>query len=268
MAQQNTDTFTAILSAFHIGSLRLNEAELAALRLSVAVVKYHTSDEVKSERANYPKAVAQLDAIRPSSWDAFNYVSRLSHLVYATSLLDTFLTDTTQFLLMLFPSSIGKEFRISISDVIEKSSRSDILAAAASKKARELSYATFLERLTDLSRRFGLTINLGDADLEALRHFSTLRNVAVHDQGFLAFSLTDNGAVHCEQRVCSRHPTAVTIEDVRAAIHTYRRVVREVATAILRQVLKEPGHELANRMIDLLPEGALAPLGDPEEAAR
>jgi hypothetical protein len=264
MIQQNADTFAAILSVFQVGSFRLAEAELAALRLSVAVVEHHIEDKAKAKIESYNKSAVQLDAIRPSSWDAFNYVSRVSHLVYATSLLDTFLTDTTQFLLMLFPSSIGKEFRISISDVIENRSRSALLTAAASRKARELSYATFLDRITDLRRRFGLVFELDERDVEALRHFSALRNVAVHDQGFLNLSFAENGTVHCEQRVCSRHPTAVSIDDVRAAIHTYQRVVREISVAILRQVIKEPDHEGANRLIELLPQDELGPLGGPQ----
>jgi len=247
---KNAETFAAILSTFSVGMLRLTESELASLRLSVAVASHHTVDRAETDLDR--ESLRQLQAIRPTSWDAFNYVSRLSHLVYATSLLDTFLTDTTQFLLMLNPASIGKDFKISIADVLEKGSRSEVLVYAAQRKAREVSYKTFLQRLDYLRERFGLEFDLSGGDVGELGHFSGLRNVAVHDQGFIRLFLDDEGEVDFDQRSCSLHPTVVSIDDLRSAYRAYRKVAFAVGTAVHRQVLKSVSHQMISLELDVL----------------
>ncbi len=66
----------------------------------------------------FEQVLHNLHRIAYDSFDALNYVTDLSHLVYATTLLDTFLSDTTLFLLLLYPRSIGKNQQVPLSSIL------------------------------------------------------------------------------------------------------------------------------------------------------
>jgi len=251
------NTFTEILKAFRSGMLRLHESELAFHRLALAVKSHHLLDDPNST-PNGSEALAQLAAIRHSSFDAFSYIGHLSHLIYATSLLDTFLTDTTRFLLMLHPSAIGKDFKISVSDLLTKETKIEILSNAAEKKAREISFGSFLQRIQFLADRFGLRMDLPDTQTSELEHYSSLRNTVVHDQGFLRLHINEFGEVIGEQHTCRVHPTIVDIDDLRRAYKAYQYVFLIIGRSVLQSTLKAPEDQAAFEILDFA-ESALTP---------
>jgi hypothetical protein len=51
-------------------------------------------------------------------FDSFHYLTDISQLVHATALLDTYLSDTARFLLLLHPGALGMRQALDIHDVL------------------------------------------------------------------------------------------------------------------------------------------------------
>ena len=181
------------------GLLRLWEAEIAFSRLALASL--HTHSEPELERTG-PVAgvVEQLQKIRYRSYDAWTYVTNISHLVYGTTFIDTFLSDTTLFLFLLHPRSMGKNQQISLQMLLDASSRADALTRLALKRTREIGFLGFPDRIDMLRQTFGLDIAITGPDSEALAHYTSIRNSVIHDQGVFELVYDESGAVTTRQK--------------------------------------------------------------------
>jgi hypothetical protein len=239
----NLEAYGHVLSSFCAGYRRLFQAEAAISRLNCALFEYRSADPSRPAPGTaYEKVLEHLHRIPYDSYDALNYVTNLSHLVYATTILDTFLTDTTLFLLLLHPGAIGKNQQVKLSEILEAKSTHELLTDAAAEKAREVAYLPFEARVEYLRETFGLHISLDEATAEALRHFPSKRNTAVHDQAIYELRRDENGNVATRRKTCALHPTRVRGEDVEKAASAYRDVARAVAAAVLTQCLKTSKH--------------------------
>jgi hypothetical protein len=246
--------YTRILYTFSVGQFRLWGAEAASCRLSVALMAYH---HLKGAGNSHPigglqEVCDQLDRIPFSSFDSMTYVRDIAHLVYATTLFDTFLTDSTVFLLLLFPDSIGKS-QVSLSNLLAANSRSEIITQAAVRRAREISYSSFLDRIKFLQDTFGLKVKFEKEAEDALGHYPSVRNIAVHDQGIFELTRDDDGRIHSHQKRCAIHPTPLKPTDVELAAKGYEGIVKEIARAIMADILKMPEDQVT-RASSLTPE--------------
>lgn len=241
-------SYLDVATSFVEGLLRIWGAEAASARLMCALVEFHGLGGAGLDGPGAP-ALDHLARIPFDSYDALAYVTNVSHLVYATSLLDTFISDTTLFLFLLIPKSMGKNQQIPLRTIIEASSRNDALTLAASGRTREISYLPFPGRIDFLRDTFGLALNLSSEETDALMHYSSVRNTAVHDQGIYELGLDENGSVVSRKKACPRHPTSVSGEDVHKAIHVYDGVAREIACAVFTQVLKAGSCEAVQSFI-------------------
>jgi hypothetical protein len=231
------------------GLLRLWGAEAASSRLMCALTLFHASGRTGLEGPS-AEILDHLARIPYSSYDALAYVTDVSHLVYATTLLDTFLSDTLLFLFLLNPQSMGKNSQVPLRTIIQATSRNEALTQAAVSKAREISYLPFPARIQFLTDTFGLKIELTPDAAEALNHYPSIRNTAVHDQGIYEIRLEENGQVTSKQKTCRRHPTRVGNDDVFKAIKGYEKVVGAVAQAVFFQVLKETSHPAVTHFLE------------------
>jgi hypothetical protein len=244
------NTYVAVIASFRLGTLRFWGAEAAASRLNLALLEYRAEQKALSSQGPTPNPVfAHLERIPYSSYDALGYVTNVSHVVYATSLLDTFLTDTTQFLFLLFPESMGKDHQVPLKTLIGAASARDVVATAAAARAREVAYLPFGGRLEFLEERFGLRLDLPAEVGEALLHYPSVRNAAVHDQGIFELLYDSDGHVVARRKTCSRHPSQIRSHDVSAAIRAYEAVFLAVAGAVVRQVLKAPEHPAVAKLL-------------------
>ncbi len=234
-------SYLDVAYSFTQGLLRIWGAEAAFARLMCALTEFRSSGRAGLDGP--ASAVLQhLDRIPYSSYDALAYVTNVSHLVYATTLLDTFLSDTTLFLFLLIPHSMGKNQQVPLSTVIQAASKNEALTQAALARSREIGYLPFSGRLQFLRETFGLSLDIDAEAAQALDHYPSVRNTAVHDQGVFKLLLDDNGIVTSKQKTCPLHPTKVTGDDVHKAIHAYETVVRTVAASVFKQVLKQADH--------------------------
>lgn len=242
------NSYLAVTYSFAQGLIRFWGAEAASSRLMCAFTVFHATSKPGLD-GPAAEVLGHLDHIPYSSYDALAYVTNISHLVYATTLLDTFLTDTTLFLFLFFPQSMGKNQQVPLRSVIEATSKNDALTHAAIARSREISYLAFSDRIQFLRETYGLNIDINEETFEALTHYPTVRNVAVHDQGIFKLFLDEQGKVVSQQKTCSLHPTIITGDDVYKATKAYERVFRAVAVSVFDQVLKQVDHPLVQQLL-------------------
>lgn len=225
-----------LAQSFGAGLARFHGARVLSLSARIAVLRYHM--QPRGDHSGHPHSdvLDLIHAIDPRAYDNYDYVTNVTHLVYATTLLDTFLTDTTKFLLILFPRALGKNQSVSLHAVLGATSRSELVNQAVARKVREISYLPFLARIEYLRETFGLTISLNDTVVQQLEHYSTLRNVVVHDQGIWDSYLDVNDRLQVRAKTCPVHPTPVPSEELMPAIRAYTAVVRQIFAAVIDQV--------------------------------
>lgn len=235
------DTYQAVWLTFVTGYIRLYKASVAVNSASL----------ILKRNPRLAEDVKELDPLRGAvndplveAFDGMRYVTNVSFLVYATALLDTFLTETTIFLFLLLPHSMGKSEQIPLKTLIESKSRSDALRKVALRRAKQISYRSFDERLQLLNKIFGLKLAFEDKVLDELRRCSEMRNRAVHDQGYFELKLDENGEISHKQRSCELHPIRIKDDDPFRAADVYDEISRQVARAVFVQVLKYEGPEV------------------------
>ena len=243
-------TYLEVAYSFILGLERLWSAKSAFARLACALMEFHApgQDRVEPSPVDVLEHLAKIDY---RSYDSWSYVSNVSHLVYATTLLDTFFSDTTLFLFLLIPQSMGKNQQVPLRTIIDSSSRNDALTQAAMNRTREISYLAFSARLEFLEQTFGLKIALRPDAAEALNHFPSIRNTAVHNQGIYDLRLDENGKVTATQKSCARHPTQVSWDDVFKAIKAYEEIVFTIAETVFCQVLKQQDDPEVKRFLGI-----------------
>lgn len=232
-------TYKRLYLALTQGHVRLYDALIASSRLTLAcALTFATEREKGSENAREARILPIIENIGQEALDGFTYVERVSHLVYATTLLDTFLLETTTFLFMMFPHAMGKSHQIPIKMLIESTSRSSALTQAAHARARDVSFKTLGDRIQFLRDAFGLKVDLEKKTEELLAHYTDIRNTAIHDQGIFELALDDSGNVKSKQKTCAFHPTQLTDDDPIDAFRAYQKICSAVASAVFEQVLK------------------------------
>jgi hypothetical protein len=248
------ESYIKIYSSFHTGLIRLWGWEAAHARLMSALAEFRAMGHLPSDVLKLPP-LHHLAQIEYSSFNAHAYITDVSHLVYATTLLDTFFSDTTVFLFLLFPSSMGKNQQVPLKTIIDASSRNDALTKAAHSRAREVSYLPFPARVQVLRDTFGLNIELRPEMEEALDHYPTVRNSAVHDQGLYEIRLNELGKIDCQHKTCSLHPTKLESDDVHTAMRAYYGIGRKIARVVMCQVLKQENNPAMSRFLKVLELG-------------
>jgi hypothetical protein len=147
-SQEAIDAYTALYVTLARGYSRFYGALIASSRLTLAaILAFRQKQELGPDESRATNILGIIKHIDHESFDSFMYVEYVSHLVYATSLLDTFLTETTTFLFLLFPQAMGKSHQVPLKLLIDSDSRSAALTQAAHTRAREISFKAISDRL-------------------------------------------------------------------------------------------------------------------------
>lgn len=250
------ELFSSVITAYTINLLRAVEAMtvhtgmMAALPV-IAMRLPQVPPDVLTQMPDDLRAAFRMVTISHHEYDAFVYVSNVRFLVYQTTLFDTFIQDTIEVLLCLYPQSI-RESAVSFERVLKAGSREELVNAAIKAKVRDLGFESFSERLKWLQKRFGVDLKLSEEASAEIAHLSDVRDSIVHDQGFFDFFIDRNGDVALQHRACSRHPTVVTRQDVSKARSAFTQAVVSIATAVMEQILKEGPTPPVARLLDEL----------------
>lgn len=234
------DVYGKIVFSFFQGMLRFWRAEAAHARLMSALACFngHKKSSPPIDGNPYKHALEDLARIPYSSYSASVYVTNVSHLTYATTLLDTFLSDTTMFLYLVYPEAMGKKLQVPIQVLIDAHSRHEALTTATAKRVREIAFSSFVDRIQLLRDTFGLDPKMDSEATHALEHYPSIRNTAVHDQGIFELRLNESGHVVSRQKTCAQHPTKINGTDVQAAADAYKRIGEAIARAVAEKLFK------------------------------
>jgi hypothetical protein len=243
-------TYVAIVTTFMVGYIRFLEAQLASEQLVGALLKFRTQPSRNIVGNEFEAVLDNIRSVKRRAFQSFEYVTDISHLVYATSLLDTFLTETMIFLFMLVPDAMGKNQQVPLRTLIDATSRSSVLKQAAIARAREISYKSFEDRLDFLRSAFGVEIKLDDSTKADLILYTSIRNTAVHDQGVFALHLEDSGSINHSQKACHIHPTQLPEYAPSKAAKAYEKICLVVATDVLMHVLKADPNGIVAQLQD------------------
>ena len=241
----NLATYASLLKSVSAGMVRVVTAHVASRELHALGFTVHAVRRQDEESGRDSGGlVAEICKMAPELYlDTFWYVSNISHLIYATTILDSFLTDTTRFLFLLHPRALGKDRAVSIEAVMNASTLSALIRDAVAKRVREIGHEKFVRRIEILCERFGLDLELAQEVRDGLDHYSSIRNAVIHDQGYQQLELSDSGALTVSRKACPRHPTPVSDEDLESAIRAYVCTCRALYSAVATGVLNGAGRK-------------------------
>lgn len=246
------EAIDAIVRSLACGIVRLSEARITSNAVCIEWAKHHLSKaepagSVSSEKPDSDSYLAK--TVGGTELDGFKYVSNVTSLVYAATLLDTFLSDTMRLLFLHFPSSFPEDKSVAWREILESETIQDVIVNAVNKRVRDISHDSFLSRISTLRKLFGLKIEFDDDITEQLRDYSDLRNVIVHDQAVFDISLDEHGEVKVARKTCPRHPTPVSDEDLAIATMTFFRTISVVYSALVEQVC---GMEVDKKILQMI----------------
>lgn len=231
------DIYQKFAEGVVIGFMKLYSTLVACNTFRIAILRNQV-DQKKGDPSEFA-IVSGIDKISSDQYINFDYISNISLLVYATSLLDTFISETTKFLIMRHPKILIKnEKLIAFDKILSSPSKATLVTDIISDKVRSISYSTFMDRIEYLRKSFGLKIKFGDDTTEGLEHFSGRRNVIVHDQSVFELELDDQMKLVAKQKTCPLHPTPITSDDLLRCWSVYSDVVDKVYLSVVSQVLK------------------------------
>ena len=249
-------TFNDVVASIVFGIVRLASARITS---QTGVVEWieHNINEQDSQVAHTDDSSLgkhRIKFISDSELDCFRYVSNITQLVYAATLLDTFLSDTMRLLFLQFPNSFPDDKPVTWKQVLDVKSKQDLIVGVVNRRIRDLSHDSFLSRISTLRKLFGLQIELSKSETEHLQDYSNLRNVIVHDQAVFDISLDENGVVTATQKTCPLHPTPVSDENLATATTAFFQTISIIYKSVVKQVC---GMKYDEKILQLLNDAYL-----------
>lgn len=244
------DIYDQLTRTFVHGWRRTLEARVVFKCTQALSIGLHTRflklDDVPPKFAQF----IELNRFEYREFDSYSYIAEATHLVYATALLDTFMTETTLFLFLARPRALAeKGQQVPLADVLKESSQAQLINKLAQDRVRRLGQESFTKRLDILEKKFELNIEVSPPVRERLKHFKSVRNLVVHDQGVYRLFLDASGAMDAEKKTCPVHPTRVTSKDVNEAMCTYAEAATALYAAVTRDVLGSGDHPRVRKNI-------------------
>lgn len=230
------ETYEVISSAFWQGTFRLWHARETSLSLQIALLSFHGPEREKlpTELLGL-KLGTVLNNLSPSHYEAYARITAASHLVYATALFDSFLTDTTRFLLLREPLKLGNRSPVSWETFLNVKARLPTITEAVTRRVREIAFWPFLRRIEFLNKTFDTQVTPDNESIQELNRFASIRNAIVHDHALYEPVLDDEDHVTARPRKPSHHD--FDGNDVGAAIRTYSSVTRQIFVQVCERVL-------------------------------
>ena len=177
----------------------------------------------------------------------FEYVCSAGFLMYATAIFDSFLSDTTKFLLLSKPDALGQSCVVPIGTLTSSKSRAAILNKEIGRKVRALSTRSSVEdRIKFLCRNFGIMYHPDEVEMQSLRDTWELRNEVAHDQSIFGFELDDTQ----QNRIVPKgaHPVApsrLSFKIGSKAVGLHMKIAYGIYRSVLKDFLNVPDEEMS-----------------------
>ena len=213
-------------------------AVFAALSLSLelALINFNAieAQKITAEMRNL-RFGQLLGDVSAGQYMSYHRVTAASHLVYATALFDSFLTDTTRFLFLRDPNKLGNRAPVLWETFINSQARVPTIIEAVTKRARDVAFWPFLRRIEFLNKTFGLAVSPQAPLLANLERVAGIRNAIVHDHTMFEPSIDEGGAVVVKKRELEHHE--LESMEVRSAMRTFASVGRLIFSEVCEKVL-------------------------------
>ena len=266
-------TYSRITESFLIGMMGVWKARIVSNTIAILVLGYRKSPGEITEITSASPVAELLDELEKVSLDeylGYQNVTDASHFVYTMALFDSFLSDTTKFLLIFKPEGLGQECRVPLSAILAAKSRSAVITAEAERRVKKLGFQSFPTRIEFLEKRFGLCLNLQAELLSLLERFASERNALVHDLGALSLSLSEKETMSLTQRSCPFHPARIERTDILRSAKTFLEVCSALHAQVMISILdaaKTPEFSRMCKIIDSLIASAQEDVNRPSDAA-
>ena len=147
----------------------------------------HVLVAVEEDQHHKFKLAGNWGQISPENFALFATVYCQNMLMTAITLFDTFLSDVTRFLLLVYPKSISDQ-QIKLHEILDLTSVAEIIDEVVARKARGISYKNYRDRIKFLENTFGIDAsNLSDK-IDLLEQCVELRNSIVHDVSLFRYT--------------------------------------------------------------------------------
>jgi len=233
--------YTRVAESFVVGMMGVWKARIVSNTVSILVAKYQMACAELPVGEWTPRTADLLKALRlvsPDEYFGFRDVTDASHFVYATALFDSFLSESTKFLLLLKPEALGEDCKVPIGAVLAAKSRSDIINNEVLRRAKNLGFQPVTNRLEFLQRRFGLGPLVSPSMMERLQDFIAQRNRLVHDLGTFALAVGEDRELLLRARACPHHPAQLETRAILEAAHVYLTVGFNLYKGVMCSFLK------------------------------
>jgi hypothetical protein len=233
--------YTRVAESFVAGMPGVWKARVVSNTAGILVMTYQAAcAELRSGQWTPPIAglLEDLESVSLDIYSGFTDVTDASHFIYATALFDSFLSESTKFLLLLQPEKLGEDCKVSLGAVLGAKSRSDIINSEVLRRVKNLGFQPMPNRLEFLQRRFGLDPLVNPSMAEPLQDFVTQRNRLVHDLGTFALAVGENRELLLRARACPFHPAQLDIGDMWEAARLYLTVGFNLYKAVMGSVLR------------------------------
>ncbi|HLJ88174.1 MAG TPA: hypothetical protein VKZ53_15240 [Candidatus Angelobacter sp.] len=170
--------------------------------------------------------------------EIYSNVIQASLFLFATSIFDVFLSDTTRLLLAREIGALGKSYVVPMEVLASPKASAEIISKEIERKVRSLSHQSFLERLYFLSTVFSVHIGLSEREQGDLEDISNLKSRIVYDRPLFAFELDDEGRRRMQVKADETLPVPVTSRDLSKAKRVYLILGMRTYQAVRRDVLK------------------------------
>ncbi len=253
-AKTNTEKYNLVADSFLFGYARLSMARIVTNESIIGIHRMFLETLRPTKTTSKETFFSGMMDIGPKELAAFEYITTTSFLVYATTLLDSFISDSTIFLYFLHPAAIGSEHQLPFELVLRTKSKNELIEHIVKGKTRKLSYQSFVDRIKALEDAFDLQIHLEKKGTLALEHYAGIRNVMVHSQSIYDIGLDTEGDIKINQNTCPIHPSPVTKEDFIKTTRIYLTVAGELYKAINEKVLKDGSNPLVQNTLQMFVE--------------
>lgn len=191
--------------------------------------------------------------IKDDTINNFLYISNISRLIYAHSILDTYLTDTTKILLLMYPNLLAKDIDVSFSKILQASSKNMLINSVVSDKVRRISFDSIKDRIKFLNNHFSLNISISNELYKKLEYYNTLRNTLVHDNLLYKIEFDWRGKPSISLKKCVFHPESISQEDSNKALCTYGNIIGKIYEAVRTTIFKDvPFNETDKSLLEFL----------------
>jgi len=132
------------------------------------------------------RAINEIKSINPREFSNFEKIFYESSMIFAFSMLDSFLSEVEEALFLHNPNNIGESVQVKFGKIIESADIYELIHDIAKKKVKERSQWGLLSRLKEIVDSNSLAICY---DEEEIKWLSRMRNSIVHNKRLGSFEV-------------------------------------------------------------------------------